>query len=351
MWAGKKTEDNLGQMFMVGFNGCDIDDNHPVVEDIMLHNVGGILLFDRNVDGSRQNIVSPGQLKALIEKLQKYGQQLLLISVDQEGGRVCRLKERDGFPGSVDAGSLGSLDNIEKTRIESVLLAESLAQAGINLNLAPVVDLAINPTNPVISRYKRSFGVDPKTVVRHASVFIKEHHRCGIACCLKHFPGHGSSGTDSHQGFVDVTTCWKDEELVPYKELIGGGFSDSVMSAHIVNRRLDPNGLPATLSAPVLSDMLRKEIGFKGVVISDDMQMRAISDFWRYEEAVQKAVVAGVDLIIVGNNLARERDIVKRGIGAIKELLASGRIKEKQLQESLERIGLLKKKINKSIPW
>lgn len=341
----------LGQLFLVGFNGLAVDARHPVVADITHHGLGGVILFDRDLNGARRNIESPEQLRALTAALQGYGDTPLLIAVDQEGGRVCRLKEEDGFPPAPPAKLLGDGDDPEQTRGHADTMAANLAACGINLNMAPVVDLDLNPANPIIGRFQRSYGSEAAKVVRHASAFIDAHHHHGIACCLKHFPGHGSAAADSHLGFVDNSEQWRPVELDPYRQLFARGFADSVMTAHVVNRQLDGSGLPATLSAPVLGGLLRERLGFAGVIISDDLQMRAISDRWSYAEAVQQALLAGVDLIIVCNVLAREEDAVAKGIRAVEELLATNRISEQRVRDSLQRIAILKQKIGGDAPW
>ncbi|MGW8161259.1 MAG: glycoside hydrolase family 3 N-terminal domain-containing protein, partial [Desulfobulbales bacterium] len=269
---------NIGQMFLVGFDGITVGKGHPVVEAIQLHQLGGVILFDRNVDGTRQNIRSPEQLRELNETLQKFAEVPLIIAIDQEGGKVCRLKEKDGFPSTVSARQLGEKGKRRETYRHAGLIASILAQCGINMNLAPVVDLDLNLENPIIGHYDRSFGKSTEEVVSHASVFIKAHHEQGIACCLKHFPGHGSAAADSHLGFVDITEHWQDMELEPYVQLFATGFADSVMTAHVVNRQLDAKGLPATLSEAVIGGLLRKKLGFNGVTISDDLQMKAITN-------------------------------------------------------------------------
>lgn len=341
---------DLGQMFLVGFDGLSVDPGHPIVRAIERDRLGGVILFDRNIDGRRQNIESSAQLRELTSTLQQYSEAPLFIATDQEGGRVCRLKKEDGFPASVSAGFLGSCNHADAGR-KMEEIAATLAAHGINLNLAPVVDLAINPENPIIGRYDRSFGREVDLVVRYAAQFVEKHHQQGVACCLKHFPGHGSSNEDSHLGFVDITDCWQKRELDPYTELFAAGVTDAVMTAHVVHRGLDPQGLPATLSRAMLEHLLRRELGFPGMIISDDLQMKAISSRWNLEEAVQMAVLAGVDLIIVGNNLIREEDVAGRGIRAIEKLLAAGRIEERQLEASLERIKALKKKIAGEESW
>jgi beta-N-acetylhexosaminidase len=341
----------LAQMFVVGFDGLSVTGDHSVVRSIKDDNLGGIILFDRNIDGRRQNIASPEQLRELTSTLQSYAGTPLLVAIDQEGGQVCRLKEKDGFPASVSAGHIGNINDLTDSNAKVETIANTLATHGINFNLAPVVDLDINPGNPIISQYERSFGSDTELVVRHAMQFVEAHHRRCVACCLKHFPGHGSSTRDSHLGFVDITDYWQENELEPYRKIFKAGFCDAVMTAHVIHRGLDPKGLPATLSKVILTTMLREELGFSGVTVSDDLQMKAISKRWGFEEAVQMAVLAGVDLIIVGNNLVREKDTLLRGMKAIEKLIDDGRVKEGQLRSSLERIRRLKQKIAGERPW
>jgi beta-N-acetylhexosaminidase len=342
---------NLGQMFLVGFDGLSVEADHPAAEAVIRDRLGGVILFDRNIDGSRQNISSPEQLRLLTASLQRLAEIPLLVAVDQEGGRVSRLNPEDGFPLTLSAGELGIEDDPGATGRQADIIAQSLAACGINFNLAPVVDLNLNPENPIIGRYDRSFSSMTAGVVRHAAAFIDSCHRQGIACCLKHFPGHGSAAADSHQGFVDITDQWSEEELSPYMHLLGTGFNDAVMTAHVVNRRLDPSSLPATLSRDMVAGLLRSRLGFSGVIVSDDLQMKAISARWGIEEAVSMAVSAGVDLVIIGNNLVREENALARGIRAVENLLDTGGISEDNVRQSLARIAALKGKIAGDIPW
>ena len=340
----------IGQMFTVGFRGCAVGPDHWIAEALARDHLGGILLFERNVDGTVQNISSPQQLKELIHSLNQYAIEKPFIALDQEGGKVCRLKEQAGFAPSRSAAELAGAGMTATAEAAAVMAAE-MAALGITLNFAPVVDLDLNPDNPIIGRYQRSFGAEVPAVVAHAQAFITAHHRHGIGCCLKHFPGHGSSGHDSHLGFVDVSPCWQSVELEPYRILLAGGYDDGIMTAHLVNRQLDPTGLPATLSALIITGLLRRQLGFAGVIFSDDLQMRAISLGWTYVEAVQQAVLAGVDVLVVGNNLSPREDVVGEGIRAIETLLDSGRIDAQRILQSLARIALLKKKIAGQHPW
>ena len=331
----------LNRMFLVGFDGCRLKRGHWLRKALQDSPPAGVILFDKNIDGSMQNFSSPSQLKELTAELVNLSNRPLLIAVDQEGGRVCRLKEQAGFAQTISAAELGRRNPMEATLPAAKAMAAELAEYGINLNLAPVADLNLNPDNPIIARYERSFGPDPDSVAAHCRAFIQGHRKSGIACCLKHFPGHGSSSGDSHLGFVNISENWQEKELAPYKIMISRGEVDAVMTAHLVHYGLDPSGLPATLSPRMISTLLRRDLGFDGVIISDDLQMQAIASRYKFQEAVRRAVLAGADLLIVGNNLERNPDALAQGMAAIQELLDQGRISEERIRSSLRRIDLL----------
>lgn len=339
-----ETQAVLAQLFLIGFRGLTLAEAPWLARALKSHPPGGVILFDRNIDRSRQNIESPAQLSALTASLQKTSRTPLLIAVDQEGGRVCRLKEADGFAPTLSAARLAETGVAATARYSEAMAAE-LAAMGVNLNFAPVVDLNLNPQNPIIARYERSFGSDPDQVVAHAQAVIAAHHRHGVACCLKHFPGHGSATGDSHLGFVDVSACWQAEELEPYRRLIHKGYKDGVMTAHLINRQLDTEDRPATLSPIVIEGMLREDFGFRGVVFSDDLQMRAISGEMGMSEAIGRALLAGVDMLVIGNNLSPREDALENGIKAVSDMLASGRLSWSRVEESLARINRLKTRL------
>ena len=337
-------EQMIGQMIMVGFRGYMVDEQSPVARDILEHGIGGVILFDYDVEKKafERNIKSPQQLKELIADLQELsGEHTLLVAVDQEGGRVSRLKKNYGFRDSVSQAYLGELNDLEVTLDNALNTAQNLAELGINLNLAPVVDLNTNQDNPVIGRLDRSFSHDPLTVTMHAREVIGAHRVFNVLTALKHFPGHGSSEEDSHLGFVDVSATWDEKELVPFKQLIADHDCDMVMTAHIYNRSLDPDW-PATMSAKTVNGILRKRLGFEGVVISDDMQMKAIKEHYPLELALEKTILAGVDMIIFANNMVYEEDIASRSIAIIRDLVKQGRVSEERIRQSYQRINELK---------
>jgi beta-N-acetylhexosaminidase len=333
----------IGQMLMIGFRGLAVDAQHPIVRDIRERHVGSVVLFDYDVLSARyeRNIASPDQVKHLVAGLQSFAAIPLLVAIDQEGGVVNRLHERYGFPATLSHEALGRLNDPAATRQHAGAMAHTLAELGVNLNLAPVVDLNVNPRNPVIAAYERSFGADPQQVAQQAQAFIEAHHAQGVLCTLKHFPGHGSSTADSHQGFVDVTQTWSRRELAPYQTLINAGLADAIMTAHVFNAHLDPV-YPATLSQPTITELLRGELGYDGVIISDDMQMEAIRAHYGFETAIQKTLEAGVDLIAIANNLIYEEDSAARTIAVIQKLIEKGVIAEARIDASYQRIQRLK---------
>ncbi len=339
-------EVKIGQMLMIGFRGLEVNDEHPIVQDIRDRHLGGVVLFDYDVPTQTpvRNIESPEQVKALVQALQAVSPTPLLVAIDQEGGKIRRLKEKFGFPPTVSAQYLGTMNDLALTREHAAAMAQTLAQLGINLNLAPVVDLNTNPDNPIIGQLERSFSADPEVVTNQALEFIKAHHEQGVLCTLKHFPGHGSSTGDSHLGLVDVTDTWARTELEPYANLIEAKEADAIMTAHVFNTDLDPD-YPATLSKSTITGILREELHYDGVVISDDMQMGAIADHYGFETAIQATIEAGVDIIAIANNSVYEEDIAARTASLIKQLVQDGTIGEERIDESYQRIRQLKNRL------
>jgi len=339
-------ETKIGGMLMVGFRGLRVTDEHLIVGDIRDRHLGSVVLFDYDVPSKTavRNVQSPEQMKVLVDGLQAASAIPLLVAIDQEGGRVRRLKEEHGFPPAFSAQHMGAADDLDLTREQATVTAQMLAELGINLNLAPVVDLNINPDNPVMGGRERSFSADPEVVTRHALEFIRAHHEQGVLCTLKHFPGHGSSSDDSHLGLADVTNTWSRVELAPYRDLIEAGVADAIMTAHVFHADLDPE-YPATLSGAILTGILREELGYDGVVISDDVQMRAIADHYGFETAVRAMIEAGVDIISIANNSVYEEDVVARTVALIVRLMEEGRVCEARIEESYRRIEALRSRL------
>lgn len=332
-------EEKIAQMLLVGFRGTALDGSEPIARDLRDLGIGGVILFDRDVllKAWGRNVTSPAQLVELTAAIRRLSRSLPFIGVDQEGGNVARLKPTCGFPATVTAQSLGDRNDLVATRAAATSIAATLLENGLGVNFAPVVDLNVNPDSPAIGRYGRSFSADPARVVAHAGEFIEAHDQVAVLTALKHFPGHGSAREDSHDGFVDVTATWSDVELAPFQAFIDSGQARLVMTAHIFNARLDPAD-PATLSRATITGLLREQMGYRGVVVSDDMQMGAISTRYGHELAVRKAIEAGVDVILVGNNLAYDPDVAPRTIELVAGWVRDGVIPEARIDASWHRI-------------
>jgi beta-N-acetylhexosaminidase len=345
--------DKIGQMFVIGFDGVDINQNSSIVHDIQEYNLGGVILFDYNNQTKNfgKNIVSRAQVATLNASLQEFNRVAqkdrgrpalpLLISVDYEGGRVNRLKSSYGFPETLSATAIAQLPFSEAQGYADTM-AKTLSETGFNLNFAPVLDVNVNPDNPILGKSERTYSESPFVVAQYAGIFSQAYLNQGVQCAFKHFPGHGSSTTDSHLGFVDVSSSWQTYELDPYLQLLHQPQSCGVvMTAHIVNRQLDDSGLPATLSRKILKDLLRDTLHFDGVVISDDMQMKAISAHYTTEQALALAINAGVDMLIFGAQLDDALSL-KALIDAVEHQVQIGQIPVERIDEAYQRIVRLK---------
>ena len=332
----------ISQMLIFG-----IQDIQKVMEaDSMLEaysnsHLGGVILFEKNISKKR----SKNQLKILVDEIQRNSQIPSFIAIDEEGGKVNRLKPKYGFHQTRSAKYLGDINNLDSTYYYAKLTSDLLKELGINVNFAPVVDLAINTSN-FIYKAERSFGRDSEKVFFHSRNFIRAHEENDIVTVLKHFPGHGSSRTDTHKEFTDVSDTWIVEELFPYHKLIIEDKADGIMTSHVVNSKIDDSMVPATLSEKSINKLLREFLDYKGVVFSDDMQMGAIVRNYGLEEAIVLAINAGVDVLIFSNNmLYKDRVDPNEVISIIEEGVRDGDISLLRINESFRRIQNLKKKI------
>ena len=336
----------IGQMLMVGFRGTELNEGDPFLGLVGDFHLGGVVLFDYDVPSQSpvRNIASSAQVIRLTAQLQSAARIPLLIAIDQEGGKVARLKEKHGFPATLSAGELGRRDEESLTRSSARATADLLVHLGINLNFAPVLDLAVNSDNPVIAALERSYGADSDRVLRHGRWTIEEFHQAGLLSAVKHFPGHGSSREDSHLGLPDVTREWNPTELEPFRRLIQEQLPDMVMMAHLYNANWDSR-YPATLSRNVVSTMLRQELGFQGVIVSDDMQMGAIVQNYTLEKGIERAVEVGIDILLFANNSSYDPEIASKAFNILRDLVDRGVISQERIQKSYLRISKLKLKL------
>ncbi len=342
-------EQKIGQMLMIGFRGTELTEDNHIYADIKKWNIGGVVLYDFDQFSAGKiirNVESPTQVKQLCNDLQGLSETPLLISIDQEGGRVNRLKPIYGFPAlTASAQHLGDLDNIDSTKFWTKQTAELLKEMGINFNYAPVLDLNVNPTSPAIGNLERSYSANPEIVTKHAKAVLEVYEDYQIVGSLKHFPGHGSAASDSHLGMTDVSKTWTEKELIPYKNLIENDAVEVIMTAHVYNENLDT--LPATLSKKIMTDILRQQLGWEGIIISDDMHMGAIEKHFGLEFAIENAINAGVDIIMFSNNSKDFYDAkaTEKAVSIIKKLVEEGKVTEAQINTSYEKIMELKKSL------
>ncbi|MBF8174376.1 glycoside hydrolase family 3 protein [Streptomyces olivaceus] len=292
--------------------------------------LASVALFGRNV-------TSPEQVAALTAQLRAEREDVL-VAIDEEGGDVTRLEVRTGssFPGN---HALGAVDDVGLTREVAAALGRRLADSGVDFNWAPSADVNSNPDNPVIG--VRAFGADTDLVARHTAAYVTGMQSAGVATCTKHFPGHGDTGIDSHHAvpLIDVDAdVLAARDLVPFRAAVAAG-SRAVMSAHILVPALDPDR-PATLSRRILTELLRGELGYDGLIVTDGIEMRAIAGTYGIERGTALAIAAGADAICVGGGLSDE-DTVRRLSDALVEAVRSGELPEERLADAAERVRSL----------
>jgi len=356
---------SVGKLLCVGIRGAVPGEDllERDLEACRRAGVGGVILFDVDVpalqrlqqegiaaDTARmqavRNITGPDQVRRLIAHIRERLGPDVFVGVDQEGGQVARLSSARGFAAEPSAREFAVLGD-DARRQAAALQAGQLADLGFDLNFAPCVDLALDPRNAVITALGRSFGREPQTVVECAEVVLDAHAAAGVAACLKHFPGHGSSRGDTHLGAVDITATWQREaELEPYRAFCRRP-GVAIMAAHVVHRGL-AGDRPASLSSAVIDGLLRSELGFTGVVVTDSIDMRAVADRYAPGTAAVAALAAGADFVVDGFNLtARTEHPAPVLVQALEDALRDGRLSggAARIEESLARLHLLRTQI------
>lgn len=332
----------LGSMLMFGFRGETLNTDDGVFKLLSSGIPCNVILFDRDVTtGSDRNIKSPQQLKALNAYLKSIAGMPIFVAVDQEGGQVRRLKPKQGFMDLPSAQSMGQR-NVQETLDTADKLAREMTEAGINVDLAPVVDVDTNPFNPAIGKLGRAFNSDAALVAAHALAFGQGLAKNGVIPVLKHFPGQGCASADSHTDMTDVSQCWNaDIDLLPYAEIFRAGWPGMVMVGHLKLSELDPD-LPASLSANIITGLLREGLGWQGVIISDDLQMKAVTLGRDLKQVIMLALNAGNDILLYGNNLEWNAELPGQVWQALQELIAEGQLTEERVKQSWKRINALK---------
>nr|WP_321458183.1 glycoside hydrolase family 3 N-terminal domain-containing protein [uncultured Cohaesibacter sp.] len=321
----------IGSLIMVGFSGKSAGESfaRTIAGHISKGRAASIVYLSTNV-GSRKDVLGLNKLF--------HDAGVTHIAIDHEGGTVQRLKEQQGFTRIAPALTIAQKTNPDGAEKIYAVAAKELAAAGFTFNLGPVADLH-RSYNPVIGKNKRSYGKDAKTVIRYAAAFVKAHRRYGITTALKHFPGHGLSKADSHNGFVDIRDTWQPEELTPFAELIHMGLADVVMSGHLYVRvGSGSDGELTTFSRSLIRDALRKRMQFNGLIMTDDLNMGAIRKIASPREAAVKAAMAGYDILLLSNSLKPDPNQPAEAVGWIRDAVRQGQIAENQILDSAARL-------------
>jgi beta-N-acetylhexosaminidase len=318
----------LGELIFTGFEGLELGNGtRQFLRDAR---IGGIILFSKNYE-------NPAQVAELINEAQeaRAGELPLWVSVDHEGGRVQRF--RKPFTKIPEAADIARKDSPNATFEIAQVIGRELAAVGVNLDFAPVADVNTNPDNPVIGR--RAFGDDADGVSKHVTAFVRGLLKEGVQACIKHFPGHGDTNLDSHFALPSITTSletMRDREWRPFLKAMKSG-CNFLMSAHIVCKQIDPE-VPATLSKKIMTDLLRGELRYTGVILSDDMEMKAIADPFGAKDAPVRAINAGCDGL-----LYRSEEAARIAFEGLCEGLESGALDPARVIASAERLRALKR--------
>lgn len=334
IFAQVSIDQKIGQLIIVGFTTSQ-EAKDSLIYDIQERNLGGVLLFGYNLQDPTQMLEQSNELKAA-------AQTPLFVATDQEGGRVARLSASNGFESTQNAQTLGEVYNSEdSTRALAHKMATWLEEVGINVNFAPVVDVNVNRNSPAIGKLKRSFSPDPARVFQHATYFADEFHKKNIITALKHFPGHGSAVSDSHNGFTDISTTWQTYELDPFRNMIANGYQDMIMTGHLFKSDWD-NVYPTSLSYNALTTILRDSLHFKGVIISDELFMQAISNNFGFDEAIIQSIKAGNDIMLFNNNLYQGGSLTKYIVDLVKLNIANNTLNPDLIDLAYNRVMALK---------
>lgn len=348
----------IGQMIMVGFHGITPQDSQVKSLSTKIEQglVGGVIFF-------AYNLKTPEQVRGLTQHFK--GLKVphpVLLAIDQEGGKVQRLGQKNGYQAFESAKSVASTKSLSEAQTHYAEMAHVVKDAGFNVVFGPVVDLDHHPhkknapVNPVIGGLERAFSANPETVIDYGAAFIKAHQQQGILTSLKHFPGHGLAPSDTHIDLTDITKTFAPTlELAPYKALASQGLIDMVMTGHVMLRSLDSKD-PATLSSTIIKKLLRQE-GYDGVVITDDLFMGAIQKHYAFEDIILKAIDADVDILLFSINTAAQKGIneqdkkpldikvVEKIIDVIERAIQEGRLSESRIQKSYDRIVRMKRQL------
>jgi beta-N-acetylhexosaminidase len=331
-------EQKIGQMLMTGVTGTTADDDARAV--IAELHIGNVILMGRNID-------NPAQVKSLTNGLQELALASngvgAIIATDQEGGLVQRLHYVDGFTALPMPETIGIARCPERVRAYGAMAGAEMAAVGVNMDMAPVLDVNSNPENPVIGSLGRSFGATPELVEMSAVPFLLGLHDAGVMSTGKHFPGHGATTTDSHLDlpYVDESRATLESvDIAPFRSAIAYGI-DAVMPAHVVYPALDADGNPATISRPIQTGLLRDELGFDGLIVTDDMGMKGITNLLPPEKSSVAAVLAGADVVLcvrIDSDSSCTTEMIEPLRQGLLDAAEAGTISTQRIDDSVRRV-------------
>lgn len=331
-------EDMAGEMIILGFNGDSVDSKgfKQIISQIKDNKISGVIFFENNIKNREEFYKLTSAVYNSKMRFRPF------ISIDMEGGEIQRMNSGNGFKNFPSAVEI-SKGGLKKSGEKYSLMAEELQSMLINLNFAPCVDIDLN-SESILHKKKRSYSRDPRKVSAYAETFIKAHFDKNIITSVKHFPGHGSVKGDTHLNFVDASGTFKEEELLPYKQLMNKNPLQMVMVSHIYNKKFDEI-YPASLSNSTVTGLLRNTMGFNGIVITDDLDMGAVRENYKLDEIVIQAINAGCDILLFSNREHHNPNLAEDIHKIIQKAVIDGQISPQRIQESYDRITALKEKL------
>ncbi|MEM8650909.1 MAG: glycoside hydrolase family 3 N-terminal domain-containing protein [Pseudomonadota bacterium] len=332
-----EVEKMAGQLLVPGFPGSKTSSKsaRALAAHIKAGRAGGALFLRHNV--------KTGKDTKAVAKMMIGASRQSLMAIDQEGGKVQRLGKKHGFTPIPTAKWVAGNRSVAEAKALYTKAGRELRAAGFNLNMAPSVDIH-DPKNPVIGKYDRGFSTDVERISAYAGAFVAGFASAGVACSLKHFPGHGSSRSDSHDGFVDITKTWSAEEMVPFRKLASQ--APLIMSGHLFHPEFSNGKAPVTFSQKALTKKLRGGLGYQGVILTDDLDMGAIRKSFQLREAIILALAAGNDLLLLSNSLNYDEDLPANAVRWIADAVKQGRISQNQVKASYNRVMRVKQRFS-----
>lgn len=327
----------VGELLLIGFYGSSSTSPSArlLARQARRGQVGAVFFVGQNI-GSAEEVAS-------LLRLFRTGTAGPLLAIDHEGGIVQRLTKAHGFTRIPAAREVAARMSPAEARSLYTQAGHELAALGFNINLGPVLDVD-EPTNPAIGVFGRAYSTDPECIAAYAQAFVEGFASAGILCAAKHFPGHGRAVSDSHDGVADISATWTEAELEPFTRLLASRHAPPlVMTGHLRLDIVAPDGRPATVSGPIVTGLLRERLRYRGVVVTDDLDMGAVSHIMSRKEAVVQAIAAGSDLLMIKNLFGYDPLMPQRAVGWIRSAIAQGILSEEQVMEAAERVRAVRR--------